>query len=361
MLNFKFMVHDKWANVLFLHWRVPPRLEPALEADCGNFVLDRTPDGAAWIGLILLTEHNVGPPCLRSSLTCVTHHGVNVRTYVQGAAEGRPDDGDERARARTRVKRGIHFSSLECDDRFTSFGANIFGMPYKVASMDRRYGLEKEWAAETEDEQMQRLLSSPGDSDDFVCVDGSGIRRMKTFRLSSVRSRRSFSLVDLLRPVSAAYRCTSLHGTQIRLVDDTEKESGQGGGATWYPSRTGISDTTFYSVHCEWERCSEVKLRKSEAELAEFFVERYYVYTHKYGMNWRGEVEHDPWPVEKALLKRLDITNIQNYEPKLMQPLIDYMSCTEPDSVLFSPGVGPIAFNMLKPTSRHPSDESMNY
>lgn len=76
----KFMVHDQWANVLFLHWRVPKELEPLLLSTNDFLILDRTPDGSAWIGLILLTEENVGLPVLRSACTTITHHGVNVRS-----------------------------------------------------------------------------------------------------------------------------------------------------------------------------------------------------------------------------------------------------------------------------------------
>ena len=34
---------------------------------------------------------------------------------------------------------GIHFSSLECNDELTSWGANWFGMPYQVATMERTF------------------------------------------------------------------------------------------------------------------------------------------------------------------------------------------------------------------------------
>jgi len=73
------------------------------------------------------------------------------------------------------------------------------------------------------------------------------------------------------------------------------------------------------------------------------------VYTQKYGLRWKGTIHHKPWLVEKAVLKGLIIRNIDSYEPKRMRPILQYMAQKEPDSALFSQGVGPIQFEMLRP------------
>ena len=180
MLNFQFMRHDKWANVLFVHWSVPTHLESLLleelngtclcssstvggddtgaGGDATNnareigksnsrsrFVLDRYKDGRAYVGLILLSEVNVGPICGRSiKRFLVTHHGANIRTYVRPAIPSKEGtyandalDGDTYDEQLN--NRGITFASLECDDAITAAGANVFGMPYKVAIMERTY------------------------------------------------------------------------------------------------------------------------------------------------------------------------------------------------------------------------------
>ena len=136
---FRFMIHDKWEDVLFLHWKVPPgsELESMLEADAAPFLLEKF-NGSAWIGLILLTERNVGPSVLRSKYTCVTHHGINVRTYVTGGVSA-VNINDTTSTSSASNIRGIHFTSLECNDAFTAFGANFFGMPYKVSNMERSH------------------------------------------------------------------------------------------------------------------------------------------------------------------------------------------------------------------------------
>jgi len=318
----KFMEHDKWANVLFLHWRVPPNLEPVLQTDCGPFAVDRTPDGSAWIGLVLLTERNVGPPILRER-TCVTHHGANVRTYVAGG--------------------GVHFSSLECDDRLAAAGANFFGMPYVNASIGRRYGLERAEDGVGGNGVIAQELETCDTRDRAVCGDGPIVPRLKKFRFASCRSAGKPTIFNLVRSLFFEYGA-SLHRTELHLIGppgrDGERECCvKGGGGDGAPEK-------YFSVTCEWERRGT---GTEDTELAEFLTERYFVYTRKYGLNWRGEVEHGPWPVEEASLTNLSISGVDSYEPATIRPLIAYMAKNRPDSVMFSPGVGPVRFNMLRP------------
>lgn len=212
--------------------------------------------------------------------------------------------------------RGILFSSLECNDRFAALGANFFGMPYKVADMERRYYVKGE--KEHNDEEI-----FPDDN-----VTHSNSRSIQKYKLSSVRSLRQSSLMNLiLSIIMPVFRFF------LFLPSD---------------SSTKAAATSSFTIECEWERRSQHKENDSSS-LTKFFVERYYVYTRRYGLNWRGQVEHDPWPVERAHLTKLTLSNIDQYEPTAMQPLIQFMATTPPESVLFSPGVGPVEFQLLRP------------
>lgn len=288
--------------------------------------MDRTPDGSAWICLVLLTEQNVGPILLRSERTCVTHHGANVRTYVT-------HHGGE--------NKGIHFSSLECDDRLAATGANFFGMPYVNASIGRRYGLERveEDGVVGESGAIDRELETSVEWDHVVCGDGPIVRRVKTFRFVSRRSAEKVTVFNLARSLFFEYGGASLHRTELHPIGEKD-HSVEGCGDDDVPDNS-------FAITCKWER--HRGLGTNDTKLAKFLTERYFVYTRKYGLNWRGEAEHEPWPVEEVSLTNLSISGVDSYEPAAMRPLIGHMEKNLPDSVLFSPGVGPVRFNMLKP------------
>ena len=69
-----------------------------------------------------------------------------------------------------------------------------------------------------------------------------------------------------------------------------------------------------YFLDCEWEVNGD-ELTDEDRDMANFFCERYHVYTRKYGLHWKGTVTHEPWPVEKAKIKRLVLDDIDQYEP----------------------------------------------
>mmetsp|Transcript_2648 Transcript_2648/g.3953 ORF Transcript_2648/g.3953 Transcript_2648/m.3953 type:complete len:346 (+) Transcript_2648:283-1320(+) len=319
--SFPFMKHDKWSNVLFLHWRVPKELESLLKDHTSPFQLDRTPDGSAWIGLVLLTEQNVGPTLFRTSGTCVTHHGLNVRTYLQGY-QNKPD--------------GICFASLECDDRFTAFGANYFGMPYKVAKMQRSFYPKKKFLSETD---IDTKLSAR-QVDDSACQS----KFAKGFSFESFRLKQQRNLPLQMLKSCLSFTKEGLHSTIVAKHVDSEELSKKS-----KLLKSQSKDDSSFSVECEWE-ISEQENDATQDPLAQFFVERYVVYTKKYGRNWYGQVQHEAWPVQDATLRRpLSMSNIDSYEPAALQPLLQHMSGTAPDSVLYSHGVGPILFQMLQP------------
>jgi uncharacterized protein YqjF (DUF2071 family) len=394
------MRHDKWANVLFVHWAVPPDLEPLLldglngNDESSRFELDKymyvhrsSPDGdiprdnasandrnsnkdgtcanrsRAYVGLVLLTEHNVGPTIGRGfERLLVTHHGANIRTYV------RPTRGCNNDNADDDYWRGITFASLECDDRFTSWGANVFGMPYRVASMERIYHCAEgpsmiydERRAdvaneEQKDNDLQALVRknalSSKEVDDLMCRqdgrscgDGKNTVTSVVSNMMSMKSVRQSSggLAGILgKRLSMMTKGSSgLHSS--RLVDRSADTTGN------MISSNAISTGSGYSVDCQWEVYPEEKLTDEEVSMANFFAERYHVYTRKYGLHWRGTVAHEEWPIQKANIKNLAFSNINEYEPCPMLPILRHMAKNKPDSVLFSRGVGPIDFAMLRP------------
>jgi uncharacterized protein YqjF (DUF2071 family) len=121
------MVHRRWTDALFLHFPVDSRklqrlLPPSLCVD--EF------DGTAYVGIVALTEEGIIPhlPWVPLSLVRwmgLSHHAVNVRTYVRPRSGGPP---------------GIYFFSLDCSALLPTIGARVlFNLPYRLASMQRRY------------------------------------------------------------------------------------------------------------------------------------------------------------------------------------------------------------------------------
>ena len=409
----KFMRHDKWANVLFVHWAVPPDLEPLLldglngNDESGRFELDKyicvprsSPDGdilcndndnandrksnkdgtcangsRAYVGLVLLTEHNVGPTIGRGfERLLVTHHGANIRTYVR-PTRGYNDDDDDN----DDYWRGITFASLECDDRFTSCGANVFGMPYRVASMERTYhcaegpsmlhGERRANAAngEQKDNDLQALVRtmknalSSKEVDDLMCRQdgrccGDGKNAVHTdiaieanmMSMKSVRQSSGGMAGSIGTPLSMMTKGRSgLHSSKlVAQSPDTACDFEEDG--DMIPT-DATSTGSGYSVECQWEVQPDERLTEEELSMANFFVERYHVYTRKYSLHWRGTVAHEEWPIQKAVIKYLEFADINGYEPKEMLPILRHMAENKPDNVYFSRGVGPIDFAFLRP------------
>ena len=126
----RFMHHQRWSDALFLHYEVDADelqqlLPPGLLIDLY--------EGKAYVGVIALSEEGIGPagvlapPLLRPLLRLlqVSHHAVNVRTYVRPEGGGPP---------------GIFFFSLDCSHALPSIGARVlFNLPYCLARMRRSH------------------------------------------------------------------------------------------------------------------------------------------------------------------------------------------------------------------------------
>ena len=321
------MTHDRWDQALFLHWRVPPELESFLQDDAAPFQLERY-DGSTWIGLVLLTEVNVGPSIFRSRLTCVTHHGINVRTYVQNPRE--KDDNDNQHNSTTsNGEHGIHFSSLECNDEFTAYGANYFGMPYRMATITRRTNRQEG------DENKGNYTQE---------------KRSPTITYHMESERWKSARPSLLRVVLGAlpiprFSFIRFNKSPIKNTEDISSSSNE---EIAVQSTTTSRTPSGFSVKCTWKIRDDNNVNNKA--FAKWAIERYFVYTQKYGISWRGQVEHEPWPSIRAVdLQHFSLDHVETYEPAAMRPVLDYMATHAPESALFSPGVGPVFFRMLQP------------
>jgi len=113
------VIHQRWENLLFLHWAVDPQaLRPlipsALEID--------TFQDKAWIGITPFHLEDVRPVMLPAFPGLSTFDEINVRTYV--LHDGRP---------------GIWFFSLDASKLMHAVASRIyFMMPYFKASIEFR-------------------------------------------------------------------------------------------------------------------------------------------------------------------------------------------------------------------------------
>ncbi|WP_157698787.1 YqjF family protein [Geobacter sp. DSM 9736] len=106
---------QSWENVLFLHWKVPPRELAKLLP--GPLALDLH-EGEAWVGLVLLTVLNVSPVLGVPLPWLSDFHQANLRTYVH--LDGVP---------------GIWFFSTDSDSALAVSGLRkFFHLPYYKAT-----------------------------------------------------------------------------------------------------------------------------------------------------------------------------------------------------------------------------------
>lgn len=123
----RFMRHERWAGALFVHYAVDA---DALQAKLPAGLRVDTHGGVAYVGVVCLTETGVVPLPPRVPLWLMrwlglSHHAVNVRTYV------RPSSGDGPP--------GIYFFTLDCSALLPTIGARLlFNLPYRYARMRRR-------------------------------------------------------------------------------------------------------------------------------------------------------------------------------------------------------------------------------
>lgn len=123
----RFMRHEAWSDALFIHYPVDAS---ALQRRLPNGLLVDQHNGVAYVGVVLLTESGIVPqpshvPHWLVRWLGLSHHAVNVRTYVRPALS---DAGPP----------GIYFFSLECSGMLPTIGARLlFNLPYQYAEMSR--------------------------------------------------------------------------------------------------------------------------------------------------------------------------------------------------------------------------------
>lgn len=125
---------QRWADLVFLHWRVPvAEVSPLVPRGCG---VD-TFDGDAWVGLIPFRLLDAGPGRLPGVPWLGSFVEWNVRTYTVDG-EGRRD---------------VAFCSLDAQRLGVVLGARaVFALPYMWARMSAsregdvlRYGSRRRW------------------------------------------------------------------------------------------------------------------------------------------------------------------------------------------------------------------------
>lgn len=130
------VMHQRWADLLFLHWPVPPStLTPLLPP---GLALD-TFEGMAYVGLVPFTMTGVRPVWAPSVPGLSDFHETNVRTYVHG--NGRDP--------------GVWFFSLDAANAVAvRIARGLWKLPYHFARMTLerekggrmlRYASERLW------------------------------------------------------------------------------------------------------------------------------------------------------------------------------------------------------------------------
>jgi uncharacterized protein YqjF (DUF2071 family) len=111
--------YQRWHDLLFLHWEVPPEaVRPLVDARLPLDLLD----GRAWLSLTPFTVRGARLRGLPPVPPVAAFHEVNLRTYV------RPDGGQP----------GIWFASLDAASALASAAARAsLGLPYFPARIDR--------------------------------------------------------------------------------------------------------------------------------------------------------------------------------------------------------------------------------
>jgi uncharacterized protein YqjF (DUF2071 family) len=110
-------MHQRWAGLLFLHWRVNPAVIQARLPD-GLYV--DTYGGSAWLGVVPFFMERVRPVYLPALPRLSWFLELNVRTYVYDT-QGRP---------------GVWFFSLDCNQPIAvEIARRMFHLPYEHATM----------------------------------------------------------------------------------------------------------------------------------------------------------------------------------------------------------------------------------
>lgn len=118
--NRPWALHQRWHNLLFVHWPVDPAMLAPLIPP--GLTLE-TFDGQAWVGVVPFWMSQVRPRGLPSLPGISRFPEINVRTYV--TAEGQP---------------GVWFFSLDAGNRLAvTLARQFFRLPYYHARFAERH------------------------------------------------------------------------------------------------------------------------------------------------------------------------------------------------------------------------------
>ena len=116
------VMHQRWENLLFLHWKVEAS---EIAATLPEGLAVDTFQGSAYVGITPFFMREVRPVGIPALPLLSQFQELNVRTYVRDRA-GVP---------------GIWFYSLDCNSVLAVIGARLWvGLPYCYAKMTARVG-----------------------------------------------------------------------------------------------------------------------------------------------------------------------------------------------------------------------------
>ena len=384
----RFMVHEKWDDALFVHYRVDAEklqqlLPEGLEVDLYG------DEKSAWIGVVALTECGIIPtllfpswllsfPLVRS-LVAMTHHAVNVRTYVRPATTGPTtssgDDEGQKQQQRERGEPGIYFFNLDCSTIPPAAGASIFfNLRYQYARMERSWRGQQQ---QMEDNSNKNDGSNSKDND-----NGSHIRNRYKHKASTLLDAKE-SPPSLLR-VFDSTRQRNLFGTFYSRTASAPYLR-----AEWTPiednnqnnQNDSTNDCTNSSTLNDFDEGTVVNNESSLqspscSSFEHFLVERYCLYNEpgpvlkllgwlqklfkpsallekqqiRGKWMWKGSITHEPWPLKQAHLSTWECSVFQGLRNgDFLRTLINQndnsSGCTNQIVAHCSPnGVGPINF-----------------
>lgn len=115
-----FVMHQRWQDLLFLHWSFAPEV---IQASLPAGLQVDTFEGRAWVAIVPFVMRGIRPRGLPPVPGLSDFLELNLRTYVHDAA-GRP---------------GVWFYSLDCNQSLAVWTARtFFHLPYQRADMSRR-------------------------------------------------------------------------------------------------------------------------------------------------------------------------------------------------------------------------------
>lgn len=116
------IMHQRWEQLLFLHWKMDPKL---IQKTLPEGLTVDTFDGYAWVAIVPFFMRGIRPRFLPPVPGISDFLELNLRTYVHDA-HGHP---------------GVWFYSLDCNQALAVWTARtFFHLPYQNARMTHRLG-----------------------------------------------------------------------------------------------------------------------------------------------------------------------------------------------------------------------------